>query len=263
MLSSDDPGSVGYGRKDYFKICVFSGRSLIHYADKSLEVDGHALFLANPQIPYTWEPFGKQNGHTCIFTESYFTGFGDIRKYPFFQPGGYPVYELNENEFEVLSGILEQMATEKESDFAYKDDVLRNLVFQLVHAALKMRPSTKVLSEKSNAASRITHLFMELLESQFPIRNTFDGLSLRSASEFAAQMAIHANHLNKSVREITQKTTSEIIADRLLKKAKILLRHSSWAISEIAYGLGFEGPAHFSTFFKKQLQISPSEYRKH
>ena len=125
-----------------------------------------------------------------------------------------------------------------------------------------MRPSENVIVDRVNAANRITSLFLELLESQFPIRNTIDGIKLRSASDYASQMAMHVNHLNKSVKEVTQRTTSEMIKARLLKEAKIMLSHSTWSIADIAYSLGFDGPSHFSGFFKKQLQISPSQYRK-
>lgn len=254
--------AVSYGRKKYFKICLVSGNSKIHYADKSFEILEHGLLFANPMIPYDWEAIsGEQTGYSCIFTESFTEGFGDIRKYPFFQPDGYPVFELDKEEKMNLENIFVQMQKEQSSKFNFKDDVLKNQIFQLIFAALKIRPSTQITTEKVNAAKRITSLFLTLLENQFPIRNTVDGIPLRSASDFADQMSVHVNHLNKSVRETMQKTTSELITERILKEAKIMLQHSSWAISEIAYSLGFEGPAHFSSFFKKKVQLSPSQFR--
>lgn len=174
-LSQDDPETIAYGRKDYFKICVVSGKSNIHYADKSFEIKEHGLLFAHPLIPYNWEPLDKrQKGYSSIFTESFFEGQGNLKKYPFFQPGGYPVYELNEAEYLTLTDIFRQIEKEKKSDFEYKNDVICNLIFQLIHSALKMRPTTNVITEKNNAPGRITALFMDLLESQFPIKNTID-----------------------------------------------------------------------------------------
>ena len=260
---TNDPNSVAYGRRDYFKICLVQGKSKIYYADKGFEIAGYGLLFAGPLIPYKWEPLSpKQTGYSSIFTETFFDNFGDIKKYPFFKPRGYPVFELNKSEFEKLEIIFKQLIDEKKFDFEFRDDVLRNLIFQLIHTALKMRPSENVIVDRVNAANRITSLFLELLESQFPIRNTIDGIKLRSASDYANQMAVHVNHLNKSVKEITQRTTSEMIKARLLKEAKIMLSHSTWSIADIGYSLGFDGPSHFSSFFKKQLQISPSQYRK-
>ncbi len=259
---ADNKNNVAYSRKDYFKICLVNGNSKIHYADKSFEILEHGLLFTSTHVPYNWEVLKPtQTGYSCIFTASFFTNYGELKKYPFFSPNNYPVYELNKSEVDRLEKIFIQMIDEKKSDFEFRDDALRNLTIQLIHNALKIRPTKNVSFDKVNAANRITSFFYELLESQYPIRNTIDGIKLRTASDFADQMAVHVNHLNKSIKKVTQKTTSELIADRLLKEAKIMLRHSSWAISEIAYNLGFDGPSHFSNFFRNKLKITPSEYR--
>ncbi len=257
-----DNAIVSFERKDYFKICLLSGNSKIHYADKSFEILEHGLLFAHPLVPYDWEALsGEQIGFSCIFTESFLQGFGDITKYPFFQPGGYPVFELNTEEKLLIENIFLQMQNEHTSEFDYKEDAIKNLIFQLIFSALKIRPIAKHKVLNASGSDRITKLFLNLLEKQFPIQNTLEGMLLRSASDFAEQMAIHVNHLNKSLKETTFKTTTEIISDRILKESKIMLAHSSWAISEIAYCLGFEGPAHFSSFFKKHMNLSPSQFR--
>lgn len=104
-------------------------------------------------------------------------------------------------------------------------------------------------------------LFIDLLERQFPIDENYQKIMLRSASDFAKQMNIHVNHLNRAIKEIYQKTTSQIIAERILQEAKILLKHSVWNIAEIAYALGFTEDTYFINFFKKQAQISPLRFR--
>ncbi len=81
-------------------------------------------------------------------------------------------------------------------------------------------------------------------------------------SEFAGQLAVHVNHLNRAVKEITEKTTSMIIAERLLQEAKILLRHTEWNVSEIAYSLGFKEATDFNNFFKKMMQLTPVRFRE-
>ncbi|QHS60856.1 helix-turn-helix domain-containing protein [Chitinophaga agri] len=254
--------SVPFGKKDYYKICIITGNSRIHYADKTFEVQEHGLLFANPQIPYNWEPISSsQQGFSCIFNEAYFNHFGRIKDYPVFKPGGFPVYELTTQELSTIKAIFEQIMNEKEGRFEFRDDAIRTHILQMIHSAIKMRPATNTIPEKVNAAGRIASLFLELLERQFPLENSSSEIQLRSASDFASQMAVHVNHLNKSVKEITNKTTSEIIMQRLLQEAKILLKHTTWPISDIAYALGFEGPTHFSGFIKRQLQLSPSQYR--
>ncbi len=109
---------------------------------------------------------------------------------------------------------------------------------------------------------RISSLFIELLERQFPIESINQELQLRTAKEYAENLRIHVNHLNKVLKEVTGKTTTEIIASRITQEAKILLKQTDWNISEIANCLGFDEVAHFSNFFKKQTTSSPLHFRE-
>ena len=99
------------------------------------------------------------------------------------------------------------------------------------------------------------------MERQFPIDENHTTVELRTASDFAKQLNVHVNHLNRAVKEITEKTTSNIIAERILQEAKIMLKHSEWNVSEIANALGFTEVSHFNNFFKNKVQISPLKYR--
>lgn len=253
---------IPYSRKDYFKISIIIGKTRVYYADKTLEIDKQALFFASPYIPYTWEQLGgDQTGYFCVFTEAFFHQFGNLKEYPVFKPGNMPAFAIDDKETEKISAIYQRMFEELESDYPYKYDVLRTLVFELIHSALKMRPASIAEHEHSNASQRISSLFMELLERQFPIEDVRQKISFRSASDFADQLAVHVNHLNRALKETVQKTTSTIIAERLVQEAKILLKHTDWNVSDIAYSLGFEEPTHFNNFFKKNMRLTPTQFR--
>jgi AraC-like DNA-binding protein len=253
---------IPYSRKDYFKISLIIGKNRVYYADKVVEIEEQALLFANPQIPYNWEQLEEhQTGFFCVFTEAFFHQFGNLKEYPVFKPNGNFIFAVDKEQTEKIKLIYKQMIEEINSDYAYKYDVLRNLVFELIHSAMKMQPANLSVNQHSNASSRISSLFLELLERQFPIENSRQRFTLRSAADFANQLTIHVNHLNRALKETTQKTTSEVIAERLLQEAKILLKHTDWNISEIAYSLGFEEPTHFNNFFKKNIQLTPRQFR--
>jgi hypothetical protein len=133
-----------------------------------------------------------------------------------FQPAGTHIFELSEEQVSLVTSVYERMFEEINSQYIHKYDVLRNLVFELLHFAMKMQPSAKSDIQQINATQRIASLFLELLERQFPIDDTHQKVHLRSASDFAMQLNIHVNHLNRAVKEITEKTTSQLIAERLL-----------------------------------------------
>ncbi|MEB2781428.1 helix-turn-helix domain-containing protein [Algoriphagus sp. C2-6-M1] len=92
---------------------------------------------------------------------------------------------------------------------------------------------------------------MELLERQFPVDDLHTSVKQRTASDFADQLNVLVNHLNRSVKEITQKITSALIAELLLQESKVLLRHSSRNVSGIACALGYSEVTYFNNFFKK------------
>lgn len=85
---------------------------------------------------------------------------------------------------------------------------------------------------------------------------------MRTASEYADILNVYANYLNRTVKEITGKSTSILLYDRLLKEAIILLKHTNWTVSEIAFSLGFKDVSHFHHFFRKQTNATPSKYRR-
>jgi AraC family transcriptional regulator, transcriptional activator of pobA len=253
---------VPYSRKDYFKISLIIGKNRVHYADKIVEIDNQALLFANPQIPYSWEQIGeKQTGYFCVFTESFFHQFGNLKEYPVFNPNGTPVFSITKKQAAGIALIFIKMFEEIGSDYTFKYDVLRTLVLTLIHDAIKMQPAKISIHNHSNASDRISTMFLELLERQFPIENVNQQFAFRSASNFASQLSVHVNHLNRALKDTTQKTTSEIITERLMQEAKILLKHTSWNISEIAYCLGFDEATHFNNFFKKNVKLTPSQFR--
>lgn len=80
-------------------------------------------------------------------------------------------------------------------------------------------------------------------------------------ADYAADLHITAKHLSHTVRTLTGKTAKAFIQDRLTLEARRLLLHTNRSVKEIAYALGFTDPLHFSAFFKKQTQQSPSAFR--
>jgi AraC-like DNA-binding protein len=99
------------------------------------------------------------------------------------------------------------------------------------------------------------------LERQFPIESVDNPLYLKTPQDFANGLAVHVNHLNRSVKEITGKSTSKHISARIVTEAKALLRHTDWTIAEIAYALGFEYPSYFNNYFKRVTGRNPSSIR--
>jgi len=253
-----------YSRRAYYKISWIRGKSRAEYADKTIDIPEAALLFATPKIPYNWIPeTGNQTGMFCIFTADFLAqgkSGVDLDLLPIFQPGQVPVFQLNPDEVKEIEYIFKKMHREIASDYRFKYDLLRNLVLELVHYGQKLQPVTNI-EATHNASERISSLFMELLERQFPVESQHQRLNLRTAKDYADRLAVHVNHLNKVLKEVTGNTTTQIIANRIIQEAKILLKQTNWNIAEISYTLGFDDIAHFSNFFKKQTSVAPVAFR--
>jgi AraC family transcriptional activator of pobA len=104
-------------------------------------------------------------------------------------------------------------------------------------------------------------LFLELLERQFPIESSDHPLELKTAQDYANNLHVHVNYLNRAVKEVTGKPTTTHITERIISEAKALLQHTAWNIADVAYALGFEYPTYFNNFFKKMTGTNPKALR--
>ena len=252
-----------YNHRAYYKISCIKGKNRAEYADKIIHIEHYGLLFATPKVPYHWIPEdGAPSGNFCVFTGDFLAPANSglsIDELPIFKATGTPVFEIPENKAMEIIQLFSKMQKELIADYPYKYDLIRNYVMELIHYGQQMQPQTGIRTPQ-NAAARILSLFVELLERQFSASGG-QRLTLRTASDYASRLAVHVNHLNKTIKELTGKSTTDIISSRLIQEAKILLRQSPLNISEIAYTLGFEETAHFSNFFKKHTGTSPSSFR--
>ncbi|MHA4740441.1 helix-turn-helix domain-containing protein [Dyadobacter sp. MSC1_007] len=263
-IENDGNATRIYSRKDFYKICLTTGKSRVHYSDRSFETDGTVLFFGNPHIPYSWETLSTTYvGYTCLFSEDFFLASDrteSLQQSPFFKIGGTPILHISIEQREFLNTLFLRMIDEQKTDYAFKDDLMRNYINLIIHEALKLQPSENYDQQK-NAAARITSVFLELLERQFPIESADRPLQLKTAQDYASTLNMHVNYLNRAVKTITGKPTTSHITERIISEARALLQHTDWNISEIAYALGFEYPTYFNNFFKRMTGTNPKALR--
>lgn len=253
-------------RRDFYKISlIIEGSGVIGVADKAMNINGNALLFMNPLVPFSWEASDdEQTGYFCLFTEEFVSQnlkSESLSHSPLFKAGGNHIFFPDNESMDLLTGIFKNMLKEMQSGYTNKYELLRSYIQIIMHEALKIQPAD-AFYKPVNASERITGLFIELLERQFPIDAPDQIITLKNANEFATQLNIHTNTLNRALKEVTGKTTTELIAERILKEAKALLQFSNWDMAEIAYSLGFEHASNFNIFFKKHTAHSPLQYRK-
>ncbi len=265
MLTYRSRPPMTFDRRPFYKISLLRGRSRVEYTDRMVEIEQSSLFFATPREPYRWVPYDlAQTGYFCVFTDEFLLPAKSgivLDDLPIFQPGSYPVWPITEAQYEAIEAIFVKMAAEITSDYAFKYNLLRTYLLELIHAGQKLQPALAT-AIPHNASARVTAQFTELLERQFPLETPHQPLRLRTANDYAGQLAVHVNHLNRVLKETTGHTTTALIGSRVAQEARILLKQTNWTVSEIADSLGFANVAHFCSFFKRQTALTPSTFRE-
>ncbi|WKB80479.1 helix-turn-helix domain-containing protein [Cellulophaga omnivescoria] len=249
--------------KDAYKICIIHPKSKLHYPTQTVTINKTALVFTNPLLVYNWEPISKEQiGYSCLFNPTFLAeNTTDLeKKCPIFKLGAKNIFYVNKEQEQNITNIYKKIQLELNTNYVNKEAVASNYISLLIHEALKLEPESANVEIKC-AASRITSLFFEQLNRQFPIKNINNPILLKTPKDFSDNLAVHINHLNDSVKSITGKSTSTHIKEKITAEAENMLYNTNLNISEIAYCLGFKYPNNFSSFFKSNTGKSPLEYR--
>ena len=74
------------------------------------------------------------------------------------------------------------------------------------------------------------------------------------------EVGISRAQLHRKMKEMTGISTSEFVRNLRLEQAARLIREKKINITQVAYSVGFNNQAHFSTVFKKHFGMTPTEY---
>ena len=168
--------------------------------------------------------------------------------------GDSPPLEVDEETFERLLRIITEMESCIPLDLNYRNRALGALLQLFLIYCNNSRSLNTTQLEEENASVCILRDFKNLVETKY--------VEWHKVSNYASQIHISPKHLSQTVKNFTGITAKEVIQDRLLLEAKRLLLHTDLNIKDIAYKIGFEEPLHFSGFFKRKAERSPSEFRK-
>lgn len=83
----------------------------------------------------------------------------------------------------------------------------------------------------------------------------------KTASDYAQVLNLSDKHLNRICRSCVNKTSTELISERLIEEAKRLLLSSNRTISQIADDLGYKDKSYFSRNFRKSVGMSPHNFQ--
>lgn len=255
-------------RAGFFRVIHFTNANL-HFATvgKEHDVVSDCLCFTYPGKLESWTRSGKLYGFVVYFSTA-FSGL-DITKhnfdneYPYFNYDAEQIIVLSQYEVGEIKYLEEEMIREIKSGERDKMEMLKKLL-QLYLQKVRRIYNTNVnnLSKEVKLSKSVFNRFrkeLDLYVQQLVAEETGDSPTV---SLLAKKLNINANYLNSIIKELTGKTASTHIQEKLLLESKALLIHTDLQVAEISIMLGFQNTSYFNRFFKKGSLVTPSEYRK-
>jgi AraC-like DNA-binding protein len=113
---------------------------------------------------------------------------------------------------------------------------------------------------RDNANKGILERFETLLKDYFTSDKP-QTIGLPSVAYCASDLNLSSNYFGDLIKKETGKSAHEFIQLKLIDVAKERIFDTKKSMSEVAYGLGFKYPQHFSRVFKQYVGVTPQEYR--
>ncbi|MEM9362939.1 MAG: helix-turn-helix domain-containing protein [Bacteroidota bacterium] len=133
-------------------------------------------------------------------------------------------------------------------------DMLQMLLKRLIIMSTRLAKEQLIVKTLNNEQVDTIRKFNFLVDLHFKTK--------RRVSDYAELLFKSPKTLSNLFSIYNQKPPQQIILDRIALEAKRMMHFTDKQNQEIAYELGFNDPAHFSRFFKKMTQMTPSKYRE-
>ncbi|UTW62469.1 AraC family transcriptional regulator [bacterium SCSIO 12741] len=239
-------GNISYGRNSYdFK-------------------DGTVVFTKPDQAMKfsTQEDFSNVSGWTIIFHPDLIrkSELGKIiDNYDFFSYEIFEALHLSTEEQEVLTELAEKIKREYEYiiDRHSQELMVSNIKLLLDYCT---RYYDRQFYTRSNLNKDLVSRFELLLHNYFK-EDKQRALGVPTVKYFGEAMNMSAHYLSDMLKKESGRSAQDHIYTHLMDLAKTRLLNSTAPISQIAYGLGFEYPNHFSKLFKSKVGMSPVDFR--
>lgn len=163
------------------------------------------------------------------------------------------VIDENLGEHREVAHLMGQMREELRSDHAASAAVLSSYLCVLLVWLWRLGGAERATEPLREGSSVTFQRFMRLLELNFREHWTI--------AQYADALGMTERSLHIACRRSSDKSPLGLVHERLFQEACRRLEQSPLSIAQIAYGLGFNCPAHFSRFFKKQAGETAGSYR--
>lgn len=178
-----------------------------------------------------------------------------LSMYPYSQLSAEPCYVWNTGEEQEVSHymrLLESTLPLEDSLFNLHERKL--LLLALTHRLCSIY-SRKVAAQQ-NSVGHKHEVFMKLIEL---IDRHF--MQERGVEFYADKLCLSPKYLSALSKSVSGYTVQELVFKAIVRKSMSLLNNTQMTVQEISDMLNFPNASYFGTFFRKQMGMSPQQYR--
>lgn len=246
-------------RHDFYEILFLTEGTGVHTIDfQEHKVRPNAVFFLSPGQIHSLQLSQDIRGYIFLFTsEFYLLNKQDKNKLlelPFFYNIAnttYPLY-LKKEEAQLLTDLFKQACEENSKNLSDSPELIRSFLDIILLLCKRLYPVNE--DEKMKKGNLLVKRFKQLIEEKY--------YENKSVKEYAELLSVTANHLSETVKNITGRTSTDLINDKLILEIKRMLLHTELTVSEIAFQLNFADQSYFSRYFRKNTGTTPNEFRK-
>lgn len=169
----------------------------------------------------------------------------------------YGVIELDHGDRKVVAGIFEQLLTEMQLKQEHYE-----LQVKLKLAELMIIINRYCKNQLTTVDTFKPHLGKHVKVNQVATYIWEHSDTNESLEVIADKFYISKSYLSRIFKEVTGFTINEYMNLARIKKAKNLLAHSEYTVTEISERMGYDSITYFERVFKKFTGLSPKQYRK-
>ena len=246
-------------RHSFYHLVLFTKGKGSHTIDfEKFSVRPFQIYFMIPGQVHSWHFEGDVDGFIVHFNEVLFTTFLQnshyLDRFHFFQGSAEDgICQITASAHTLVTALFETMLTEVVESKEQNLDVIRLKLLELFITVDRSCASKK---GKNVPQQKLTLLrsFQSLIDKHFRY--------IKLPKEYADLLYVTPNHLNALCQDLVSKTAGDLIRDRVLLEAKRLLTNADMTVTEIAYDLNFGDNSYFNRFFKKNVGVTPDEFRK-
>ena len=225
--------------------------------------NGSMSFIKPRQIMKIENLEVEEKGFMIYIHEDYLINnalHSEIKKYSYFDYEVNEALHLSPKEEETIWDLYYKMQTEYYNN---QDEYSKDIIISHIDSILKysQRYYKRQFLSRNIVSSGVISKFTDILKI-YSDNGNLQKYGLPTVKYMALQLAISSRYLSDLLKQETGKTALEHIHIFLIDEAKKLLTSSTNTIAQTAYELGFENPPYFTRLFKKEVGLTPIQFKE-